>query len=169
MKEFLKRSGILIVTLLGVNIGVMLVLPFGLVVAEFVIWPLALVIGALFAAIAAGWAGNLLAPGRSRFLPIAGVSEVTAAVVAVLLAAIFVLILPLFPQNGFIFGSPSFLLGLGVIFIAMGASWAAWHFRSTERDPARDAAITLGLMVLAILLFVATLLLAGLFGVVEGA
>jgi hypothetical protein len=94
MKEFLKRSGILVVTLLGVNIGIMFILPFGLVVAEFVIWPLALVVGVLFATITAGWLDNRLAPSCNRSLQIVGDSEVTAAIMAVT-----ILILPVFPTE----------------------------------------------------------------------
>ena len=51
-----------------------------------------------------------------------------------------------------------------MVFIALGASWAAWHFRSTEPDLAKDAALTLGLVALAVLVFVVTLFVAGLFG-----
>ncbi len=170
MKEFLRRSGILIVALVGGNVGGMLVFPFGLVIHEFIIWPLTFGICAIFAAIGAGWASNLLVPGhtRSRFLPVVGISEVTAVVVAVALLGLTVFFFPRFPAFASMLGPPIFLLGTGVIFIAMSASWAAWHFRSLEGHMAKDVAITLGLVGLAILAFVATLFLAGLFGLVGG-
>jgi len=158
MREFLKRSGILVVALLGGNLGGLLVIPFGLVVIEFVIFPLAFAVGALFAAIGAGWVGNLLAPGGSRFLPIVAISEIAAAVVAVALLVVMARTPPgTLP-------SPLFVVALGMILIALGASWAAWRFRSPERYMGRDATITLGLVGLAVLLFVATLFVASLFG-----
>jgi len=158
MREFLKRSGILVVSLLGGNLGGLLVIPFGLVVIEFVIFPLAFAVGALFAAIGAGWVGNLLAPGGSRFLPIVAISEIAAAVVAVALLVVMARTPPgTLP-------SPLFVVALGMILIALGASWAAWRFRSPERYMGRDATITLGLVGLAVLLFVATLFVASLFG-----
>ena len=154
MREFLKRSGILVVALLG---G-LLVVPFGLVVVEFVIFPLAFAVGALFAAIGAGWVGNLLAPGGSRFLPIVAISEIAAAVVAVALLVVMART-PLGTPP-----SPLFVVALGMVLIALGASWAAWRFRSPERYMGRDATITLGLVGLAVLLFVATLFVASLLG-----
>jgi len=158
MREFLKRSGILVVALLGGNLGGLLVVPFGLVVVEFVIFPLAFAVGALFAAIGAGWVGNLLAPGGSRFLPIVAISEIAAAVVAVALLVVMARTPPgTLP-------SPLFVVALGMILIALGASWAAWRFRSPERYMGRDATITLGLVGLAVLLFMATLFVASLFG-----
>jgi hypothetical protein len=158
MREFLKRSGILVVALLGSNLGGLLVIPFGLVVVEFVIFPLAFAVGALFAAIGAGWVGNLLAPGGSRFLPIVAISEIAAAVVAVALLVVMARTPPgTLP-------SPLFVVALGMILIALGTSWAAWRFRSPERYMGRDATITLGLVGLAVLLFVATLFVASLFG-----
>jgi hypothetical protein len=158
MREFLKRSGILVIALLAGNFGGLLVVPFGLVVVEFVIFPLTFAVGALFAAIGAGWLGNLVAPGGSRFLPIVAVSEIMAAVVAVVL-----LVLMATTPLGTL-PAPLFIVALGMILIALGASWAAWHFRSPERHMGIDAAITLGLVGLAALLFVATLFVAGLLG-----
>lgn len=170
MKEFVRRSGILIVALLGGNVAGMLVFPFGLVVHEFVIWPLTFGICAIFAAIGAGWASNLLVPGhtRSRLLPVVGISEATAAVVAIALLALTAFLFPRFPAFASMLGPPVFLLGTGVIFIAMSASWAAWHFRSLESRVGKEIAITIGLVGLAILAFVATLFLAGLFGLAGG-
>ena len=53
MQEFLRRLGIVVAALLIGNTGAMVVFPFGLVVAELIIWPLAFLIGAIFAAIGA--------------------------------------------------------------------------------------------------------------------
>ena len=166
MKEFLQRSGILAAALLGGNVGGMLILPFGLVLVEFVVFPLTFCIAGIFAAIDAGWAGHLLVPGRSRLLPILGASEVAAAAVSVLLLAVLALVRPQSPAEApaLFLPSPVVLLGIGVVFIALSAGWAAWRCRSPESRPGRDAAITLGLLALAVLLVVATLFVAGLFG-----
>ena len=91
-------------------------------------------------------------------MPIVAVSEIAAAVVAV---AILILMARTAPGT---LPSPPFVVALGMILIALGASWAAWRFRSAERYMGRDAAITLGLVGSAVLLFVATLLVAGLLG-----
>lgn len=132
---------------------------------EFVIWPLTFGIAAIFAAVGAGWAGNLLAPGRSRLLPVVGAAEVTAAVVSVLLIVFLLSVRPQSPADEpTVFIPPIYLLETGVILIALSAAWATWHFRSPESRLDKDAAITMGLLIVAVGAFFATLLLAGLFG-----
>src|SRR5918911_857527 len=156
MQEFLRRLGIVVAALLIGNTGAMVVFPFGLVVAELIIWPLSFLIGAIFAAIGAGWAANLLAPGRTHLLPVASVSMAIAAVMG---AAVLILISNHLPTPG---RATNVLLGM--VFIALGASWAAWHFRGPESDLAKDVALTLGLVGLAIVGFLATLFVVDLFG-----
>ena len=63
---------------------------------------------------------------------------------------------------------PVFLLGVGTIFIALSASWAAWHFRSLQGHLLRDIAMTVSLVGVAVFIFVATLIAAGLFGLGRG-
>jgi hypothetical protein len=170
MKEFLLRSCALVAALLGGTIGGMLVLPLGLIVYEFILWPLTLGFGALLAAICASWVGTFLAPDatRSRLLPVVAVSEVTAAVVALCLVAVGVLVRPRFPAVGAMLGPPAFLLGLCMVVIALSASWAAWRFRGPGRRSGRDALITLVLLGSGVLILVATLYVAGLLGLVQG-
>ena len=145
----------------------MILFPVGLVVAEFIAWPLTFLIAAIFAAIGAGWAGNLLTPGRSRLLPIVGVSMATAAVVGL---AVLILIANYLPTPSFVVERAGIGPGraadvlLGMIFIALGASWATWRFRGPEPVLVKDVALTLGLVSLAVLVIVATLLVASLFG-----
>jgi hypothetical protein len=165
LKEIFRYFGTLVAALLAGTIGGVLVLPFGLVLVEFVIWPLTFAIAAIFASVGAGWAGNLLAPGRSRLLPIVGIAEVTGAAVSVLLIVFLLSVRPQSPGEApTVFVPPIFLLETGVILIALSAAWAVRRFRSPESRLGKDAAITLGLLVVAVLAFFATLLLAGLFG-----
>ena len=167
MQEFLRRLGIVVAALLIGNTGAMVVFPFRLVVAELIIWPLSFLIGAIFAAIGAGWAANLLAPGRTHLLPVVSVSMAIAAVMG---AAVLILISNHLPTPGSVAEQAGIGPGratnvlLGMVFIALGASWAAWHFRGPESDLAKDVALTLGLVGLAIVGFLATLFVVDLFG-----
>ncbi len=149
------------------NTGAMVVFTFGLVVAELIIWPLTFFIGAIFAAIGAGWAGNLLAPGRTHLLPVVSVSMTIAAAMGVAVLIVTSNHLPtpgsVAEQAGIGPGRATNVL-LGMVLIALGASWAAWHFRGPESDLAKDVALTLGLVGLAIVVFLATLFVVDLFG-----
>ncbi len=60
-------------------------------------------------------------------------------------------------------GSPAMVLVAITVLIGLGASWAAWRFRSPGRRIRKDALMTLGLMELAGLIFVATIYVASLF------
>lgn len=152
IKDFLRRSGILVVALVCGNLGGVPVLSFGLVMYEWVLWPLTFSISAIFAAIGAGWVGNLFAPGyaRSQFLPIVGVSEVAATIVTVIAVVVAVVLYVPF------FIPPIYRFGFGVIFIALSASEATWHFRSPESSLGKDVTITMGLVGLAVVIFVST-------------
>jgi hypothetical protein len=171
VKTFLQRFTTLIVALLSGTVLALFIFLFGLIVPEAIIFPLTFGIGAIFAAIGASWVGNRLATERtrSRLLPIVGISETTAVVVAVGLLA---LMLNHLPTPGFVIERSGMAPGrivdvvLGMVFIALSASWATWRFRSSERRTGRDAAIMLGLVGLSILIFVATLYTASLFGLV---
>ncbi len=163
MKEFTRRVAALVAALVCGTVVGMLVLPFGLVVVEFIILPLTFGIAALFAALGASWAGILLSPDNtsSRILPVVGVSEATAGVVVVLL------LIPGVGVSLFRYvGSPAVLLGAVMVLIGLSTSWAAWHFRKPVRHTAKDALMTLGLVGLAVLIFVGTIYVASLFGMV---
>lgn len=123
----------------------------GLVAPEVVVFPLAMSVGAIFAAIAASWTGYRLLPpdgSRSRLLPIVGATEAAAIVVTVGLLA-----LPLvlkYPPASPIY---VFLVCAGII--ALGATVATRLLRTTEERPGRDRRITACLLILAILAFLA--------------
>src|SRR5215204_3346122 len=72
-------------------IGMFLVLPLGLIAHEYLIYPMALGLSALFASIAASWISNLLSSDgtRSRLLRVVGLTEGAA----VALGAIVLLVL----------------------------------------------------------------------------
>jgi hypothetical protein len=62
--------------------GLVVLLPLGLILDQVIVYPLAFGVAALLAALAAGWAGTLLAPGatRTRLLPVVVAAEAAAAV-----------------------------------------------------------------------------------------
>jgi hypothetical protein len=62
MREFLHRFGTLLAALLSGIAGSVLILPLGLVVPEFIIWPLTFSIGALAATLGAVWIANRFTP-----------------------------------------------------------------------------------------------------------
>jgi hypothetical protein len=55
-------------------------------------------------------------------------------------------------------------LGLGMVVIALAASWATGHFRSRGRRLGLDAITTVGLLALSVLVVVGTLYVATIFG-----
>ncbi len=82
-------AAVAVASVLGLAVGVP-VLTMGLVVPSGVIVPLALVAGAVPAALGAAWVGSLFTEDRSRLLPVLAVAEASAAVVFVVaLAAAF--------------------------------------------------------------------------------
>ncbi len=84
--QLLFRFGTLVAAWLGSTIGLFLVLPLGLIVIEWLIFPLALAVAALLAALSAGWAATFLARDQTqtRLLPVIGVTEVAAVGIALL-------------------------------------------------------------------------------------
>ena len=165
MKGFVQRAAALVAALVCGTVVGMLVLLFGLVVVEVVIFPLTWVVAALFAALGASWAGILLSPDHtsSRILPVVGVSEAIAGVVVVL----FLILPPTLGVSVLALGGPPVVLGAVMVLIGLSASWAAWHFRGPEGRFGKDALMTLGLVGLAVLVIVGTLYVASLFGMVE--
>ena len=163
MKEFLLRAASLVAALVCGTVAGVLVLPFGLVVVAYVMLPLMFGIAALFAALGASWAGILISPEGtgSRILPVVGVSEATAGVVVVPFS------IPAVGESmSRYLGSPALALGAGMVLIGLGASWAAWRFRRPGRRIGKDALMTLGLVGVAGLIFVGTIYVASLFGMV---
>lgn len=138
-------------------------LPYGLEMPAEYLLPLVLVVASLFAAIGAGWAGTLLGPGRTRtrLLPVVGISLATAAVVALMAAAIAalgpsVMSEAVVAEYRAVFEILIPLAGLLVVIaVPMGAGWAAWRFRGPRGRMGRAALLTLAL---AVVVFCATLL-----------
>ncbi len=165
MRPLVLVSVLLVALICGTIVG-SLVLTLGLVLHEFIVWPLAFGVGALFAAIGAGWVGTLLASDhtRSRLLSVVGVSEAIAAVVAVIglvLRRLPGLEVPLF---GSMVLSGTMLFGLGMVPVALGASWATRRFRSSgPHRLGKDVGITMGLLALAALALVGATLSPSLF------
>ncbi len=166
MKGLSVRVASLVAALVCGTTAGLLVLPFGLVLAEFVILPLTFCGGALFA-LGASWEGTLLTSDRtsSRIAPIVLVSEATAVVVgatvfvAFLVPAVWSLVLGALRSNAAV-------LGAGMVIVALGSTWAAWRFRRPGRNLRRDVTATFGLAGLALLFLVGTLFLASIFGMV---
>ncbi len=132
--EAKRRSVRMLVAALicGLAADVFFVFPFAMSSQLSRIWFAAFGIGALFAAIVAGWVGTLCVSDqiRSRLLAVTGISVATAAFVAVIgflflrtLVSGASTLLPVFSVLSF---------GLGMVVIALAASWATLRFRSSE-------------------------------------
>ena len=130
MRVLVHQLGVFGAAFVGGMFGALSVFPLGLGVHEFVIWPLTLIIGALFAAILAAWISTLLAPDqmRSRLLAIVGAVEAIAVVVAL----VYLFTLPLWSMLPWIFSARIYSLGLCMLIIALSASWATSRYRSSR-------------------------------------
>lgn len=150
--------GTFVSALIGSTLGIFLVLPFGLIASEFVIFPLALAVSAILGSICAAWAGNFLAGDgtRTRLLQVVGVTEGIAAIIALaILGGVSLRLVLLGP-----------LINVALVCtaaLALAACVATWGFRSAERDP-REGRLTLGLLALAAVSVPATIFIAWLAG-----
>ncbi len=152
--------GVIAAALVGGLSGAIFVFPLGLIVAEVISIPLTLGSAGLFAAISASWVATFLAPdrSRSRILPIVAACEAMAGVVTL---AIFASRLS--PAASRLV-SPSFILALGMLVIVPGASVATRRLRRPRSGLRRDALLTAGWLVLAVLLVAAAIAIASFFG-----
>ncbi len=144
----------------SVAADVVLVLPFAMSSQAWRMWFAAFGIGALFAAIAAGWAGTLGASDRtrSRLLAVAVTSEAAAAVVAV---GGFLLLRTTAPGPSALLPVLTMLyFAVGMAVVALAGSWAALRFRGPRRRLVGDILVTLGLLVLMVVVHVRTIILA---------
>lgn len=137
-------------------VGVLPTAVLGLSMPGEVVLPMSFALGALFAAVTASWAGNVLFAGghrhrrsRSRLLSVVGATVVSAVVAVGLLLSLFVLAGPLLALLGALAGLTlmSLLLASAGL-IALGATVAAKRFRTQESHLLRDAAVSLVLVVL---------------------
>jgi hypothetical protein len=150
--------GTALAALVGAGVGVFLVLPLGLIVVEYVIFPLALFVGAVLASLTASWVGNRLAPDatRTHLLRVLGVTLAAAAVLAVLFLANAALRLVLL--------GPVFYVGVfSTAALALTATLSTARFRS-PRAASSDARLTVMLLVLAVLSVPTVIFLAWLAG-----
>lgn len=156
--SFPQALGAFLAALVGSALGLFLVLPLGLIATEWVIFPLALGVAALFAALAAGWAANWLAAGgpRTRLAQVVVATVVVAAVMAAILLATTAFRQALLGPVGYI--------GLFcALALALAATLATGRFRTPERASG-EVLLTVGLLALAVLLVPGVLFVAWLAG-----
>jgi hypothetical protein len=155
----LARLGTVLSAFLGSILALFLILPLGLAVVEWIVLPLALAVGALLAALGAGWTGTWLARDgtRTRLAAVVAAGEATA-----LLVALAVLAWP--GLEGVLPGPRIVLAGLCSLLLTVGAVGATWRFRAPAREPHHDPALTLVLLAAAAAIVPGTLVLAALAG-----
>jgi len=137
-------AGTLAAALVCSVVGTFLILPLGLIVSEYVVFPLALGVTAVLASLGAGWAGNFLAGDgtRTQLTQVVGITLLTAAA----LAALFLINAGL----RLVILGPVFYLGLTcALVLALAAALATWRMRSTQRGT-RDGLLTLGLLAVVV-------------------
>ncbi|GAB3746924.1 hypothetical protein GCM10028864_17580 [Microlunatus parietis] len=118
-------------------IAIMPLMTLGLAVPPQLIVPVAVLAGALLAALAATWVRNIFTAGTSsRVLVVVG----TTAALSVLVAAIVFLGIMLVPVPILVH------LPIAALFLGGIATWAAWRFRSAGRHLVRDLLLSLGLL-----------------------
>ena len=147
-----------VLSLIAGAIGLFL-LPLGLVVPPFILFPLLLGIIALLSSLGASWVSAVLVSNRDygRLLPIVGITEVaaTATALAVVLWVWLIGQLPI-----------TILFGVATLIIVSIANMATWRCRSTERLLVKDVLVTAGMIVLGILVCAGAYLLSALFGLI---
>ena len=145
--------------LVGGGLGLVLILPLGLAGIEWVVFPLALAVGALLAALAAGWVGTWLAGDgtRTRLAPVVVVTEATGLALALVVLGSTAL-------RGTLLGPVIGVAGVGSLVLATAASAATWAVRRPAAAPGRDLTLTLALLALAVVGVPAVVALASLAG-----
>jgi hypothetical protein len=157
--HLLFRFGTVVTAWLGSAIGLVLVLPLGLIVIEWLILPLALVIAGLLAALSAGWAGIFLARDQSqtRLWPVIGLTEAMAVGVALCFLSLV--------RWGVADFGP--LIVPAIIFslvLTLTATLATWRFRRSKQSLSSEIKLTVTLLALAVVSVPAVIFLASLFG-----
>jgi hypothetical protein len=144
----------------GVGADAVLVFPYVLSSDPRRMWFAAFGIGALFAALVAGWVGTFIASDRtrSRLLIVVGTSEATAAFLAI--GGLLVLRSAVLLSSALLPVLSVLLLALGMMIIALAGGWAALRFRSPRRGLAPDVFATLGLLGLMVVVHIKTIIFA---------
>jgi hypothetical protein len=157
------RLGTFLAAFVAALAGVVPVFTLGLVAPTALVYPLALMVGAFFAALAAGWTATLRSPDgrRTRLLPVVALTAATALVVVVLLLAYLLLAGSLLPLVLDV--RPIVLAVACVLALAAGATVGAWRYRTAEPYRGGDVPLTLALLAVAVAsvplaLFVASLI-----------
>ena len=144
---------------IGSSIGLFLILPLGLIVMEFISFPMALGFAALLAAISASWAGARLATDQTRtqLLAVVGVAEATAVAIALLFLTSTSL-------RESIQGPWIWIGALCSFMLAFSASVATWRFREPSQGARGQGRLALILLGLAIMLVPIVIWVASRFG-----
>lgn len=113
---------------LGSLIGLFLVLPLGLIVIEWMVFPLALIIAAVLAGLSAGWTGTLLARDQTQtqLLPVIGCTILTG----IGLAAIFLVLVQVGIAN---FGPLLVPIAIFSLILSLSAAVATWRLRQRSK------------------------------------
>ena len=153
-----------IVAALAAFAAIVLVFPFGLILHEAVIFPLALCIAGIFAALGAGWMGTILkaSGGRTRLLPVTGLTVGAAALLSV--AILLFLTWAVNQRPAVVALNPVVVAATAPVAIALTAALATARFRTAARTVRQDVLTTLGLLALCVLSVPATIVLAAQFG-----
>jgi hypothetical protein len=155
----LRWLAVFLAALVGGGLGLVLILPLGLIVVEWVVFPTALAVGALLAALGAGWVGTWTAGDgtRTRLGPaVVAVEAVGLALALVVLGSASLRSALLGPVIG--------LAGVAGLILAVAASVATATLRRAAGGRQRDLALTLALLALAAAGVPAVVALAGLAG-----
>jgi hypothetical protein len=161
--RLLKRFATYVAALAGAIIGIFLVLPFGLVVHELVIMPLALLVGGLLASVGASWAASQLARDqtRTRLLPVVAFAEAGAALAALMFAVIYTGDAAR-PEN--VLPTPGVIGIAASLVLALDVTLAAWRFRGTQSETASQGRLMALLLAVAVVSVPVVIVVASLFG-----
>jgi hypothetical protein len=164
MRRILTALGAVLAASIAAFAAIVLVFPFGLILDERLIYPLALSIAAVFAALAAGWTGTLLAPDRSRtrLLPAVGATFVIAVVLSI---GTLLFLYWADAQRPRVFAlSPFRVAAAAPIALALTAALATTRLRGTPRTTGKDLLLTVGLLALTVVSVPATIALGAAVG-----
>ncbi|WP_152365635.1 hypothetical protein [Microlunatus speluncae] len=129
-------------------VGIAPLLALGLVIPPQLIVPVAALAGGLLAGLVSSWIRNAFtSDSSSRLLTVVGVTAAAALVVAVgMFLCLMFLPVPIIVY-----------LLIAALILGGVAAWAAWRFRSPNRNLGRDALVSLGLLVAGALVIMAVL------------
>ena len=164
MRRLAATVAAFIVAALAAFAAIVLVFPFGLILHEAVIFPLALCIAGVFAALGAGWMGTILktAGGRTRLLPVTGMTVGAATLLSV--AILLFLTWAESQRPAVVAVNPFVVAATAPVAIALTAALAIARFRAAARTARQDVLTSLGLLALCVLSVPATIVLAAQFG-----